>query len=203
MNALPRPAPPDPLPLAREWLDEAFAAGGKNPWSMALATAASGGQPSVRYVLLKDLSAKDAHLVFFTNYRSRKATELEGSRLAACVLYWRDWGRQLRFEGSIERSPADESDAYFATRPRQSQLNAWASEQSHTVDSPDDVRARLAELEQRFPDDAVIPRPEHWGGYRLQIAAVEFWVEGDDRFHERLRYERGSGSSWVAVWLQP
>jgi pyridoxamine 5'-phosphate oxidase len=191
------------MPLVRVWLDEALAPGDKNPWSMALATAAAGGQPSVRYVLLKELSASKAHLVFFTNYGSRKATELEGSGFAACVLYWRDSGRQLRFEGRIERSPADESDAYFASRPRQSQLNAWASEQSRPVESPDDVSARLTELEKRFPEDAPVPRPEYWGGYRLRIAAVEFWVEGQDRFHERLRYERGAGGSWSAVWLAP
>lgn len=202
MESLPRPAPGDPLILASTWLAEATQRVAKNPWAMALAGVSNAGAPSVRYVLLKALSVEQAHLVFYTNYISRKATELDTTGKAAAALYWPDAGRQLRFEGSVSRSPDDESDAYFASRPRASQLNAWASAQSQPIDSPDLMAARVAELETEFPATAPIPRPEGWGGYRLHIASVEFWVEGADRFHERLRYRRDGDGSWSHDWLQ-
>jgi pyridoxamine 5'-phosphate oxidase len=203
METLPRPAPTDPLPLAAQWLAEAEARVEKNPWAMALATTAASGAPSVRYVLLKALSADEGFIVFYTNYGSRKAAELDGSGRAAGALYWPDAGRQLRFEGTVERSPAAESDAYFATRPRLSQLNAWASEQSRPIAAPDDMDARLAEREAAFAGEENLPRPDGWGGYRLMLDAVEFWLEGADRFHERLRYGRDADSGWTSAWLQP
>jgi len=203
METLPRPAPRDPLPFARRWLDEAEASTPKNPWAMALATVSAEGRPSARYVLLKALSESEGFIVFYTNYASRKARELDATGLAAAVLYWPDAGRQLRFEGPISRSPATESDAYFASRPRFSQLNAWASAQSRPIDSPDTMAAQLETAAGRFPDRTAIPRPEGWGGYRLGIDAVEFWVEGQNRFHERLRYERGARGDWSVSWLQP
>jgi len=201
MESLPRPAPEDPLPLAERWLADAAVTVAKNPWAMALASVGERG-PSVRYVLLKQLSTEAGHIVFYTNYGSRKAGELEAGGRAAAALYWPAPGRQLRFEGRIERSPAAESDSYFASRPRLSQLNAWASAQSQPIASPELMDARLDELSTRFPEDASIPRPEGWGGYRLVLDAIEFWIEGADRFHERLRYERGSGG-WSSRWLQP
>lgn len=202
METLPRPAPDDPLPLAARWLADAEARVPKNPWAMALATADPAGRPSVRYVLLKSLATDGGFLVFYTNYGSRKASELE-ARGGAGALYWPAAGRQLRFEGRIERSPAAESDAYFASRGRPSQLNAWASAQSRPIDAPEAMASRLDEAAARFPAKAPVPRPDAWGGYRLHIDAVEFWVEGDDRFHERLRYARGAGARWQASWLQP
>jgi len=201
MESLPRPAPPDPLPLARRWLDEA-ASRGSNPWAMALASVSAGGRPSVRYVLLKALSDSEGFIVFYTNYASRKALELESTHVAAAALYWPEAGRQLRFEGAIERSPAAESDAYFATRARPSQLNARASAQSRPVESPEAVSRQLEAEARRFEREPAIPRPDGWGGYRLLIEALEFWVEGADRCHERLRYER-AGERWSAAWLQP
>jgi pyridoxamine 5'-phosphate oxidase len=152
--------------------------------------------------LLKSLVAEAGHLVFYTNYDSRKAVELESGGVAAGVLYWPTPGRQLRFEGQVERSPGPESDAYFAARPRLSQLNAWASAQSLPLDSPDAMAVQLAKQAERFEAEAAIPRPPNWGGYRLAIEAVEFWVEGADRFHERLRYERAR-DGWTSAWLQP
>jgi pyridoxamine 5'-phosphate oxidase len=202
MEALPRPAPSDPLPLARRWLDEAAAGRSKNPWAMALASVSAGGRPSVRYVLLKALSETGGFIVFYTNYGSRKALELESTRVAAAALYWPETGRQLRLEGVIERSPAAESDAYFATRPRASQLNALASAQSRPAASPEDVGRRIEAEARRFEREPAIPRPDGWGGYRMLIEALEFWLEGTDRCHERLRYERAAGR-WSAVWLQP
>lgn len=202
MESLPRPAPQDPLPLAERWLADAVAAVPKNPWAMALATTGERG-PAVRYVLLKQLSREQGHIVFYTNYGSRKAAELETRGRAAAVLYWPEPGRQLRFEGRVERSPAAESDAYFAGRPRLSQLNAWASAQSQPIESPDLMDARLEALTAKFPEGTAIPRPTGWGGYRLVLDAIEFWIEGADRFHERLRYLRTAEGTWSSGWLQP
>lgn len=203
MQSLPQPAPDDPLPLADEWLTEAEEKVEINPWAMALASVSADGIPSVRFVLLKDLSTSEGFLVFYTNYSSRKAAELESAGTAAAALYWPCAGRQLRFEGRVERSPAAESDAYFASRSRGSQLNAWASDQSHAIESPEQMAARLATRAAEFGTDAPIPRPDGWGGYRLYIEAIEFWVSGEDRFHERLRYDRSAGSDWSISWLQP
>jgi pyridoxamine 5'-phosphate oxidase len=195
--------PGDPLPLVAQWLADAAERVPRNPWAMALATVAADGRPSLRYVLLKSLSTDQGYLVFYTNYGSRKATELEASGCAAGALYWPDAGRQLRLEGRTERSPADESDAYFATRARLSQLNAWASEQSRPIDSPAGMSARLAARSTEFANRDSIPRPRQWGGYRLHLDAIEFWAEGADRFHERLRYERARDGAWSSAWLQP
>lgn len=203
MESLPNPAPDDPLPLAKEWLADANANVAINPWAMALATVAADGNPSVRYVLLKELSEDDGFLVFYTNYGSKKAAELDATGLAAGALYWPEAGRQLRFEGQVERSPAAESDAYFALRPRPSQLNAWASEQSRPIDSPAAMDQRLEMRRAEFAGQPSIPRPPGWGGYRLAIEAVEFWVAGEDRFHERIHYRRLPDQSWSSRWLQP
>jgi pyridoxamine 5'-phosphate oxidase len=202
MQALPRPAPEDPLPLAAKWLDDAARDVGKNPWAMALATVGASGRPSVRFVLLKSLSTSGGFLVFFTNYGSRKAAELDAGGFAAATMYWPDSGRQLRFEGAVTRSPAAESDDYFASRPRMSQLNAWASRQSQPLEDADQLSRQLAAREAEF-GGSTVPRPPVWGGYRLAIDVIEFWLEGADRFHERLRYRRDSGDRWSWAWLQP
>jgi pyridoxamine 5'-phosphate oxidase len=203
METLPKPPPDDPLPLARRWLAGAADTVETNPWAMALASVSPEGQPSVRYVLLKDLSESEGFIVFYTNYGSRKAAELDSGGRGAGVLYWPDSGRQLRFEGRVARSPAAESDVYFASRARASQLNAWASEQSRPIESPDAMTARLEARDAEFAGMSAVPRPSHWGGYRLFVEAVEFWVSGPDRFHERLRYQRPDGGGWSKTWLQP
>jgi len=203
MDRLPRPAPADPLPLAERWLADAAARIDRNPWAMALATASAAGQPSVRYVLLKSLSVTEGFVVFYTNYGSRKAAELDATGRAAGALYWPDAGRQLRFEGRIERSPDAESDAYFASRPRLSQLNAWASSQSRPIESPDLMQHKLSDQERAFTGADKLPRPPGWGGYRLLLTAIEFWLEGADSFPDRLRYERSADRHWSSHWLQP
>lgn len=203
METLPKPPPDDPLPFARQWLAEAADTVETNPWAMALAAVSPTGQPSVRFVLLKDLSVAEGFIVFYTNYGSRKAAELDTGGRGAGALYWPDSGRQLRFEGPVERSPAAESDAYFESRPRASQLNAWASEQSRPIESPDAMTALLEARDAEFPNREAVPRPSHWGGFRLFVEAIEFWVSGPDRFHERLRYQRPAGGVWSRNWLQP
>lgn len=201
MPTLSRPG--DPLPLAASWLADAEARVPKNPWAMALATVSDEGRPSLRYVLLKSLSTDRGFAVFYTNYGSRKAAELATNGRAAGALYWQELGRQLRLEGRAERSPETESDAYFASRARLSQLNAWASEQSQPMPSLATMSAQFEARRAEFAGSNPIPRPRHWGGYRLHLDAIEFWVEGADRFHERLRYERSHDGTWSSVWLQP
>jgi len=216
-------APANPLPLAARWLDEATrSATRRNPLAMALATCTPSGRPSVRMVLAKNFSEAAGYLVFFTHYGSRKAGELEASGRAAATFYWEEFGgRQLRIEGVVERSPGTETLEYFATRPLQSQLNAWVSEQSSPLGSMQELRERCdakiaalgidpAALERSAPGP--VPCPRHWGGFRIWIDVLEFWIEGAGRFHERLLYQRNltrrsdSGfvaSSWQFERLQP
>jgi pyridoxamine 5'-phosphate oxidase len=163
-------------------------------------------------VLLKEL-APAGYGVFYTNYGSRKAADLEATQRAAGALYWHELGRQVRFEGVVVRSPAAESDAYFATRPWRSQLNAWSSEQSRPLDDPADLERRAEQVAaERAGAAKRLPRPDFWGGYRVWFDAVELWVEGQDRFHERLRYERRierrdehsfTAGRWQRTRLQP
>jgi pyridoxamine 5'-phosphate oxidase len=186
------------LSVAIRWLGEATQSGRRNPNAMALATVDGRGRPSARMVLLKDLSPA-GYAVFYTNYGSRKAGELDATRRAAAILHWDERGRQVRFEGAVVRSPAAESDEYFASRPWRSQLNAWSSEQSRPIEDPADLDRRATAKAREFgvatpgdspPPGRTLPRPEFWGGYRLWFDAVELWAEGANRFHERLRYER-------------
>jgi pyridoxamine 5'-phosphate oxidase len=184
------------------WLAEATARARRNPNAMALATVDPAGRPSARMVLLKEL-APAGYAVFYTNYGSRKAGELDATHRAAAVLYWDELGRQLRFEGAIVRSPVAESDAYFASRAWRSQLNAWSSEQSRPLDDPAELERRAAAKARELgitaagespPPGRRLARPEFWGGYRLWFDAVELWAEGADRFHERLSYRRELGA---------
>ena len=211
--SLPAPLPKDPLLVIREWLDEAINKDVQRyPNAMTLATADSFGQPSARVVLLKDLSVTQGFAVFHTHYGSRKGIELADNTLAAAVMHWDKLGKQVRFEGPTVRSPDKESDVYFATRSWGSQLNAWVSEQSQPLSDPSDLlqRAREKARQLDLPDPAEsfaldsekskqklsecfrnpLDRPSFWGGYRLWFTAVELWMEGSDRFHDRVRYKR-------------
>lgn len=203
----------DPVAVLVRWLEEAAASGRqRNPNAMALATVDLEGRPSARMVLLKHVDVARGFGVFYTNYDSRKGRDLMHESRAAAVLYWPEPGRQARLEGPVVRSPDAESDAYFASRPLASQLNAWVSEQSRTLTDPAllDERLQIKRRELQ-PDDQAVPRPAFWGGLRLWFDAVELWREGRDRFHERLRYERDLGtrgdsfdaSDWRSRRLQP
>lgn len=216
IDGLPPHPPDDPLPLLADWLARAATTAIRNPHAMALATTTN-DRPSVRMVLLKHLAREHGYVVFYTHYRSRKAAELDASGRAAAVLHWDELGRQVRLEGAVERSPADESDRYFATRPWQSQLNAWTSEQSRPIDDPNELSVRAAAKARELGFDvatgpaAPLPRPPFWGGYRLWLDAIELWVEGQARFHDRLRYERtlvlehgvARTGAWTHHRLQP
>jgi pyridoxamine 5'-phosphate oxidase len=189
----------DPLEQFRRWFGEAEGAGIRAPNAMALATSTSDGGPSVRMVLLKDVDERG--FAFFTGYVSRKSTELDANPRAALLFFWDPLGRQVRIEGSVERVSATESDAYFATRPHGAQLAAVASRQSAVLSAREDLDDRVAELEREHGKEAV-PRPEHWGGYRVVPQTYEFWQHRDNRLHDRLRYRR-DGDVWVVERLSP
>jgi pyridoxamine 5'-phosphate oxidase len=190
----------DPLKLFQRWLDDARAAGIHLSEAMTLATSTPDGRPSARLVLLKQ--ADERGFVFFTNYNSRKARELDLNPQAALVFYWPQLERQVRVEGKVERITAEESDAYFKTRPRESQIGALASPQSEVVASRAVLQQRFDELE-KFYEDREVDRPERWGGYRLQPERIEFWKGRPGRLHDRIVYERQLDGSWSIKRLAP
>lgn len=190
---------PDPLEQFRRWYADAEAAGIKAPQAMALATSTANGAPSVRMVLLK--GADERGFIFFTGYVSRKAGELEANPRAALLFHWDPLGRQVRVEGRVDRVREEESDAYFSTRPRGAQLAAVASRQSSVLRDRAEIDARVAQLAGEH-EGGEVPRPEHWGGYRLVPESYEFWQHRDDRMHDRLRYRRANGD-WVVERLSP
>jgi pyridoxamine 5'-phosphate oxidase len=167
---------------------------------MTLATATKDGKPSARMVLLKQVDERG--FVFYTNYRSKKAQELDQNPRAALVLYWVQLDRQVRVEGRVERTSVTESDEYFATRPRESQLGAVASPQSEVIEGREDLEKRYAELDE-FYRDREIERPDNWGGYRLKPNLVEFWQNRAGRLHDRILYERQTDGSWTISRLAP
>jgi pyridoxamine 5'-phosphate oxidase len=189
----------DPLQQFEHWFAEAKRAGVEVPEAMTLATANAQGAPSARMVLLK--AAGEDGFVFYTGYGSRKADELEGNPRAALVFYWRPLGRQVRVEGSVERVSATESATYFATRPRASQLAAWASQQSRPLESREELERRYDELEREY-EGREVPLPPQWGGYRLSPEAIEFWEHRENRLHDRFRYTRAR-EGWHAQRLAP
>jgi pyridoxamine 5'-phosphate oxidase len=189
----------DPLEQFEHWFAEAKRAGVEVPEAMTLATADAEGAPSARMVLLK--GAGEDGFVFYTGYGSRKSEELEQNPRAALVFYWRPLGRQVRVEGSVERVSEAESAGYFATRPRGSQLAAWASHQSRPLESREELERRYAELEREY-EDRDVPLPPHWGGYRLHPEAIEFWEHRENRLHDRIRYTRAR-EGWKVERLSP
>jgi pyridoxamine 5'-phosphate oxidase len=167
---------------------------------MALATVGADGRPAVRMVLLKGFDARG--FAFYTNLESRKAAELAANPRAALLFWWDRLHRQVRVEGPVEPVEAAEADAYFASRPYGSRIGAWASPQSRVVEGRAVLEAREAELAARFPEDAPVPRPPHWGGYRVRPELFEFWQGRRSRLHDRLRYAR-EGSGWRVERLAP
>lgn len=188
----------DPVRQLQAWLDDAQGTLGE-PAAMTLATADERGRPSARVVLLRGVGERG--LVFFTNRESRKGHELRRNPRAAAVLHWWELGRQVRVEGSVEETTQAESSAYWACRPRASQVAAWASPQSRPLSGRAELDARVAEASARFAG-LEVPLPDHWGGYRIVPDAFEFWTHRDDRLHDRMRYTR-DGDAWRRERLAP
>jgi pyridoxamine 5'-phosphate oxidase len=189
----------DPLEQFGHWFAEAGDVL-EMPQAMALATATPGGSPSLRMVLLKGFDERG--LVFYSHYTSRKGRELESNPQAALLFHWSALGRQVRVEGPVERVPAAESDAYFATRPRGAQLGALASHQSEPLGSRSELEERVGELEHEL-GEAPVPRPPTWGGFLLVPLAWEFWQHRDNRLHDRFRYELEPSAGWRISRLSP
>lgn len=189
----------DPVDQFAHWFGEWQAEGPIEPTAMTLATVAADGQPSARVVLLKGYDKQG--FVFFSNYESRKGRELGAAPRAGLLFFWDSLSRQVRIEGGVERVSAAESDEYFATRPRGSQLGAWASPQSAELVGRTELEERLRATERRF-GAGPIPRPPHWGGYRVRPTHFEFWQGRDSRLHDRIVYTRGA-SGWSLSRIAP
>ena len=191
--------PADPLVAFEHWLDLAVAARLPEPTAMTLATSTPEGRASARIVLLKHVNRRG--FVFATNYRSRKGREIDANPWGSLVFSWIPLERQVRAEGPIERTSAEESDAIFAARPREAQLGAWASAQSEEIPDRATLEAAVARAELRFP--TVVPRPAHWGAYRLVPRTIELWHGRPHRLHDRILYESTPAGSWTRRRLAP
>jgi len=221
-DLLPEPLPQNPLDLAAEWLALATRRGEQpNPDAMVLATVDPEGRPSARVVLCKSIVPDPGYVTFYSNYLSRKGRELSANPRAALVFHWDHLHRQVRIEGEAMHTSAADSDAYFATRPWQRRIGAWASAQSEPVGSRQELAEAVRAAALRFgapipgPERSrtdpgvLIPRPEFWGGFRLLADAVELWVEGESRIHDRVRWNRDLPPApalpgpWKPTRLQP
>jgi pyridoxamine 5'-phosphate oxidase len=190
----------DPHSLFEEWFAKAKASEPNDPDAMALATAGADGHPHVRMVLLKEHGPDG--FVFYTNEQSAKGDQLRENARAALLFHWKSLRRQVRVEGAVERVSSNEADAYFATRGRDSQLGAWASHQSRPLDTRETFENRFEEMNCRF-DDEHVPRPPHWGGYRVIPERMEFWTDRPHRLHERRLFTRPADGDWIEGLLYP
>ncbi|MDX1442318.1 MAG: pyridoxamine 5'-phosphate oxidase [Gammaproteobacteria bacterium] len=191
---------PNPVEQFTRWYEEARKVAVGDDTAMTLATATPEGQPSARIVLLKEYD--DKGFVWFTNYGSRKSDELGMNAKAALLFWWPNRREQVRIEGEVEKISAIESDGYFASRGRMSQLGAWASVQSRPLESREELEERVKMFERDF-EGKEIPRPPHWGGFRLVPHAFEFWRDGEARLHDRFRYEKDEDGNWDITRLNP
>lgn len=192
---------PNPYQQFRHWFHQALAAELPEPNAMTLATVTTEGKPAARIVLLKDFDERG--FVFFTNYQSRKGRELAHTPWGALVFWWAELERQVRLEGTVTQVSAEESDAYFHSRPRGNRLGAWASQQSQVIRDRQILEQRLQELETTYQDQEQLPRPPHWGGFRLQPNLIEFWQGRPNRLHDRLCYQLNPQGEWLIQRLSP
>jgi pyridoxamine 5'-phosphate oxidase len=219
MEQLPDTLPRDPLPLLRNWVQEAIEDGTlANADAMTLATVNEDHEPTARVVLCKEIVSDPGYIVFYTNYNSAKSLSIADNSKVAAVFHWDHLNRQVRLEGIAVKSPTEESDAYFASRDKESQIGAWASAQSEPIDSRQVILNKHAATARKLSDLALdsgimaIPRPPFWGGYRIWLTAVELWTRGNARLHDRARWDRAvrtgadgplEADGWTATRLQP
>jgi len=190
----------NPFTLFARWFEDAKATEINDPDAMAIASVDKDGMPSVRMVLLKEVS--EDGFVFYTNYESRKSGELLATGKAAFVMHWKSLRRQVRVVGSVEQVSSAQSDAYFATRHRGSRIGAWASAQSTPINTRSELAAAVEDIEARF-EGVDVPRPPHWGGFIIRPQEIEFWADGAYRLHDRFRYIQDDAGNWVATRLNP
>lgn len=191
----------DPIRQFTLWYDAAVAAGVPEPEAMTLATATPAGRPSARIVLLRGYDERG--FCFFSNYTSHKGRELAANPYAALTFHWVEQERQVRIEGRVEKTTAAESDSYFHSRPSQSRIGAWSSPQSAVIPNRAALEELFSQFQQQYPNETTIPRPEHWGGYRLIPDRIEFWQGRPSRLHDRLVFSRADGSDWKLERLAP
>ncbi len=192
----------DPLPLFQDWLEQAKSSEINDPEAMCIATCDANGHPHARMVLLKGVN--EDGFKFHTNSNSQKGSDIAGNAKAALCFHWKSLRKQVRVEGDVHMIDAAESDKYFQTRPIGRQLGAWASDQStEMVGGRKTLIAQIEEAKERFKGEENIPRPPNWNGYRVKPARIEFWMDREDRLHDRFVYELQSDGSWAAKWLYP
>jgi pyridoxamine 5'-phosphate oxidase len=191
--------PADPIPMFSRWMEEAIESKVNEPNAMSLATISDNGRPNVRVVLLKGI--EDNKLEFFTNYLSQKGKELENQPFAAAAFWWPELERQVRIRGTVHKLTRRKNDEYFQSRPRESQIGAWVSDQSTPVESREQLREKAESVMKRF-DGKAVPTPDFWGGYSIRIEEIEFWQGRPGRLHDRILYTQADGA-WVKERLQP
>jgi pyridoxamine 5'-phosphate oxidase len=191
--------PENPVGLFRKWFEEAVDSEVIEPNAMALATVTGAETPNVRMVLLKGLT--DHSISFYTNYESQKAKDLDAHPVAACTIWWAELERQIRISGKVEKLTAAQSDDYFRSRPRESQIGAWASSQSRPVVNRNELETNFKEIEEKFEGED-IPRPDNWGGYKIIFETIEFWQGRPGRLHDRILYQQSAGK-WNRQRLAP
>ena len=190
----------NPIDLFKKWFDKAKENEINDPNAVALGTANTDNQPSVRMVLLKGLS--DEGFVFYTNFNSKKGSDLNSNRLASMCFHWKSIRRQVRVIGEVEQVSDKEADEYYNSRAYGSRISAWASSQSNTMESRDIFIQKIEEFKKKYPNEKNVPRPPHWSGWRIHPREIEFWVDGENRVHERLNYVKTNGS-WIKKILYP
>ena len=191
----------DPIELFRAWMEEAKKTEPNDPNALALATSDKDNNPSVRMVLLKDFS-KDG-FTFYTNLNSQKGNELKDNPKAAMCFHWKSLLRQIRITGQIKKVSDKVADEYYNTRGYESRIGAWASKQSTILKNRDELLKSIEAFKQKYNDQSKVPRPDHWSGWNLIPSSIEFWLDGDNRIHERLKYDREETGSWVKSLLNP
>ena len=191
----------DPIHLFKVWMDEAKKSEPNDPNAVALATSNKNNLPSVRMVLLKDFNENG--FVFYTNLDSQKGNELKSNPKAAMCFHWKSLLRQIRISGSVSMVADEVADAYYNSRSYKSRIGAWASKQSKELNNRDELMVSIEKYKKKYSDENKVPRPTHWSGWNLSPSTIEFWLDGDSRIHERLKYTKDSSGNWIKSLLSP